>query len=159
MACPKKPFPKTSPWMRSQGLKMRWEQLLGDLKDSERPMSREINGWSLREFSPGDLHVLLLRLEKDNEHTYVLYKFFHECWSVYLESYLKDLLFNVPSSTTSVLSKTAPEGDDRRIRDVAGTPRGLRGDPSLSRSKCCRTGSYSMSNCSVWLVRCIRSST
>lgn len=62
MACPKKPFPKTSPWMRSHGRKMRWEQLLEDLRDSERPMSLVIKGDSLGEFGPGDLHILLLRL-------------------------------------------------------------------------------------------------
>lgn len=63
MACPKKPFPKISPWMRSHGLKMRCEQLLEDLRDSERPMSRVIKTVSLGEFGPGDLHMLLLRLE------------------------------------------------------------------------------------------------
>lgn len=64
MACPKKPFPKISPWMRSHGLKMRWEQLLEDLKDSERPMSLVMNGCSLGEFGTGDLQMLLLRLKK-----------------------------------------------------------------------------------------------
>jgi len=64
IACPKKPFPKISPWMRSCGRKMRWEQLLEDLKDSERPMSRVMKGISLGEFGPGDWHVLLLRLEE-----------------------------------------------------------------------------------------------
>lgn len=64
-------------------------------------------------------------------------------------TYLKDLLFSVPSSTTSVLSRTASEGDDRRMRDVAGTPSRVLGDPSLRRSKRCLTGSYSMSSCSV----------
>lgn len=43
---------------------MRWEQLLEDLKDSDRPMSREMKYVSLGEFGPGDLHMLLLRLEQ-----------------------------------------------------------------------------------------------
>ena len=73
--------------------------------------------------------------------------------------YLKVLLFRVPSSTTSVLSRTASDGEDSRIREVAGTPSWFLGDPSLSRSKCCLTGSYSISSCSVWLVRWISSST
>lgn len=39
-----------------------------DLKDSERPMSRVINGWSLGEVGPGDLHILLLRLKHNIAH-------------------------------------------------------------------------------------------
>lgn len=72
---------------------------------------------------------------------------------------LKDSLFREPLSTTSVLSRTASDGEDRRMREVAGTPSLPLGDPSLRRSNLCRTGSYSMSSCSVWLVRWIRSST
>lgn len=64
MACPKKPFPRISPWMRSHGRKMRWEQLLDDRRDSERPMSRVIKGDSFGELGPGDLQMLLLRLDK-----------------------------------------------------------------------------------------------
>lgn len=41
---------------------MRWEQLLDDRRDSERPMSLVMNGDSLGELGPGDLQMLLLRL-------------------------------------------------------------------------------------------------
>lgn len=68
-------------------------------------------------------------------------------WLVKL--YLRDLLFRVPSSTTSVLSRTLLEGEDRRMREVAGTPKRFCEDPSLSLSNRCLTGSYSMSRCSV----------
>lgn len=64
-------------------------------------------------------------------------------------TYLKDLLFSVPSSTTSVLSSTVSDGEDMRMREVAGTPSRFPGDSSLSRSKRCLTGSYSIRRCSV----------
>lgn len=67
MACPKKPFPRISPWMRSQGRKMRWEQLLDDRSDSERPMSLVMKAGSFGEFGPGDLQMLLLRLDREDE--------------------------------------------------------------------------------------------
>lgn len=67
MACPKKPFPRISPWMRSHGRKMRWEQLLDDRRDSERPMSRVIKRDSFGELGPGDLQMLLLRLDRGDE--------------------------------------------------------------------------------------------
>lgn len=66
---------------------------------------------------------------------------------------LKDLLFSVLSSATSVLSRTASDGVDRRMREVAGTPREVLGEPSLRPSKHCLTGSYSISSCRVWLVQ------
>ena len=115
MACPKKPLPKISPWMRSHGRKMRWEQLLYDLKDSERLMSRAMNDISLGEFGPGDLHMLLLLLEKRksaySKCTLTALFFITDAYYVncmflapYLGlTYLRDLLFSVPSSTTSVL--------------------------------------------------------
>ncbi len=37
MACPKKPFPRISPWMRSQGRKIRWEQLEGRTEGFRAP--------------------------------------------------------------------------------------------------------------------------
>lgn len=43
---------------------MRWEQLLDDRSDSERPMSLVIKGGSFGEFGPGDLQMLLLRLDR-----------------------------------------------------------------------------------------------
>lgn len=63
MACPKKPFPSISPWMRSQGRKIRWDQLEGERRDSERPISRVRTGGSLGDEETGDLQVLLLRLQ------------------------------------------------------------------------------------------------
>lgn len=64
MACPKKPFPRTSPWIRSQGRKICCEQLLEQRRDSERLMSRLSRSGSLGELGPGDLEMLLLRLQK-----------------------------------------------------------------------------------------------
>lgn len=125
-------------------------------------MSRVIKGVSLGEFGPGDLQMLLLRLEYKQCGGLRITKMMWTGRSLVHSSpvcvcvcvlaaltYLKDLLFSVPSSTTSVLSRTASEGDDRRMRDVAGTPSRVLGDPSLRRSKRCLTGSYSMSSCSV----------
>lgn len=66
MACPKKPLPRTSPWMRSHGRKKRWEQLLEERRDSERPMFLVLKGDSLGEVGPGDLQMLLLRLEGED---------------------------------------------------------------------------------------------
>lgn len=64
MACPKKPFPRTSPWIRSQGRKICCEQLLEQRRDSERLMSRLSRSGSLGELGPGDLEMLLLRLRR-----------------------------------------------------------------------------------------------
>lgn len=62
MACPKKPFPRTSPWIRSHGRKICCEQLLEHRRDSERLMSRLSRRGSFGELGPGDLEMLLLRL-------------------------------------------------------------------------------------------------
>lgn len=68
IACPKNPFPNTSPWIRSQGRKICWEQLEEERRDSERLMSRLRRSGSFGELGPGDLEMLLLRLEsKRNE--------------------------------------------------------------------------------------------
>lgn len=68
IACPKNPFPSTSPWIRSQGRKICWEQLEEERRDSERLMSRLRRSGSFGELGPGDLEMLLLRLEsKRNE--------------------------------------------------------------------------------------------
>lgn len=53
--------------MRSHGRKMRCEQLLDDRRDSERLMSLVIKGSSLGELGPGDLQMLLLRLDREDE--------------------------------------------------------------------------------------------
>lgn len=63
MACPKKPFPRISPWMRSQGRKIRCEQLEGERRDSERPISRVRTRGSFGDTESGDLQLLLLRLQ------------------------------------------------------------------------------------------------
>lgn len=64
-ACPKKPFPRTSPWMRSEGLKMRWVRSPESRRrDSERTMSLL---WDISDRAPGDnghLSILQLRLMK-----------------------------------------------------------------------------------------------
>lgn len=64
-ACPKKPFPMTSPWMRSEGLKMRWVRSPESTRrDSERTMSLF---WDSSDSAPADnghLSMLLLRLKK-----------------------------------------------------------------------------------------------
>lgn len=69
MACPKHPFPRTSPWMRSDGRKMRWVRLETTLSDSDRLISFlcEVGDAALLE--PGDLSMLQLRLRerKDKE--------------------------------------------------------------------------------------------
>lgn len=80
-------------------------------------------------------------------------------WLRFAVTHLKDLRFSELSSTEPVLSRTAWEGEDRRMREVAGAPRWVLGEPSLSLSKRCLTGSYSISRCRVWLVQWIRSST
>lgn len=64
-------------------------------------------------------------------------------------THLKDLRFSELSSTDSVLSRTALEGEDRRMREVAGAPKWVLGEPSLSLSKRCLTGSYSIRSCRV----------
>lgn len=71
-----------------------------------------------------------------------------ECFCVAV-THLKDLRFSVLSSAESVLSSTASEGEDRRMREVAGAPRWVLGEPSLSLSKRCLTGSYSIRSCRV----------
>lgn len=67
-ACPKKPFPRTSPWMRSEGLKMRWVRSPESTRrDSERTMSLF---WDKSDSAPGDkghLSILQLRLTKKKE--------------------------------------------------------------------------------------------
>lgn len=126
-------------------------------------MSREVSGISLElELGPGDLQMLLLRLERGKDS--------HEpegagrrrrgaegrrrsCQN------LKDLLFRVLSSAASLRSRTASDGEDRRMREVAGAPSGVLGEPSRRPSRHCLTGSYSTSSCRVWLVQWIRSST
>lgn len=124
-------------------------------------MSREINGISLElEFGQGDLQMLLLRLERGKQ-----------CQRLEGRGrdaggdkgaaplYLKDLLLRVLSSATSVRSRTASDGEERRMREVAGSPSGVLGELSRRPSIHCLTGSYSMSSCRVWLVQWIRSST
>lgn len=67
-ACPKKPFPRTSPCMRSEGLKMRWARSPESARsDSDRTMSLF---WDISESAPGDrghLSMLQLRLTKTTE--------------------------------------------------------------------------------------------
>lgn len=54
--------------MRSHGRKICWEQLEEERRDSERLMSRLRRRGSFGELGPGDLEMLLLRLEsKGNE--------------------------------------------------------------------------------------------
>lgn len=64
-ACPKQPLPSTSPWMRSEGLKMRWVRSTGSTRrDSERTMSLF---WDKSDSAPGDkghLSILQLRLRE-----------------------------------------------------------------------------------------------
>lgn len=67
IACPKNPFPRTSPWIRSQGRKICWEQLEEERRDSERLMSRLRRRGSFGELGPGDLEMLLLRLENKDD--------------------------------------------------------------------------------------------
>lgn len=58
MACPKQPFPSTSPWMRSDGRKMRCVRLDTTRSDSDRLMSFL---WEMGEaalLEPGDLSML-----------------------------------------------------------------------------------------------------
>lgn len=74
MACPKKPFPRTSPWIRSQGRKICCEQLLEQRRDSERLISRLRSRGSLGELGPGDLEMLLLRLRVRREQERYLYR-------------------------------------------------------------------------------------
>lgn len=67
-ACPKQPFPSTSPWIRSEGLKMRCIRSPGSTRrDSERTMSLF---WDKRVSDPGDrghLSILQLRLRKNRK--------------------------------------------------------------------------------------------
>lgn len=74
MACPKKPFPRTSPWIRSHGRKICCELLLEQRRDSERLMSRLKSRGSFGELGPGDLEMLLLRLKmkKDEDRARVV---------------------------------------------------------------------------------------
>lgn len=71
-----------------------------------------------------------------------------ECFGLAV-THLKDLRFSEPSSPELVLSRTVSEGEDRRMREEAGAPRWVLGEPSLSLSKRCLTGSYSISRCRV----------
>lgn len=169
MACPKKPFPRISPWMRSQGRKIRCDQLEGERRDSERPISRVRTRGSLGDAETGDLQVLLLRLQHTSTNLQLL-KQLHYNLSLqkipinklsWLDDirYLRDLLFNVPLSTESLRSISASPGEDSRMREAAGTPSWLREEPRRSRSRRCLTGSYSIKSCRVWVVRWMRSST
>lgn len=67
-ACPKKPFPRTSPCMRSEGLKMRWVRSPESTRrDSDRTMSLF---WDISDSAPGDsghLSMLQLRLENTGD--------------------------------------------------------------------------------------------
>lgn len=61
MAWPKQPLPSTSPWIRSEGRKMRWARET-TRSDSERPMSLRWEAGEPTELEPGDLSVLQLLL-------------------------------------------------------------------------------------------------
>lgn len=63
MACPKQPLPSTSPWMRSEGRKMRWGRET-TRSDSERPMSFLCEAGDPKEVEQGDLSMLQLRLSR-----------------------------------------------------------------------------------------------
>lgn len=58
MACPKQPFPRTSPWIRSEALNILCVRLVTTRSDSERPMSffRDSGDGVLLEH--GDLSIL-----------------------------------------------------------------------------------------------------
>lgn len=57
MAWPKQPLPNTSPWMRSDGRKMRCGRQT-TRRDSERPRSLRWEAGEPSEPAPGDLSVL-----------------------------------------------------------------------------------------------------
>lgn len=60
-ACPKHPLPSTSPWMRSEGLKMRWVRSPGSTRrDSERTMS--LFGEKIGSVPGGIGHLSMLQL-------------------------------------------------------------------------------------------------
>ena len=61
MAWPKQPLPSTSPWMRSDGRKMRCG-LQTTRRDSERPRSLRWEAGEPSEPAPGDLSMLQLLL-------------------------------------------------------------------------------------------------
>lgn len=58
MACPKQPFPSTSPWMRSDGRKMRCVRFETTRSDSERLMSFLCEMGDAALLEPGDLSML-----------------------------------------------------------------------------------------------------
>lgn len=61
MAWPKQPLPNTSPWMRSDGRKMRCGRQT-TRRDSERPRSLRWEAGEPSELAPGDLSMLQLLL-------------------------------------------------------------------------------------------------
>lgn len=61
MAWPKQPLPNTSPWMRSEGRKMRCGRQT-TRRDSERPRSLRWEAGEPSEPAPGDLSMLQLLL-------------------------------------------------------------------------------------------------
>lgn len=61
IACPKQPFPSTSPWIRSEGRKMRWVRETMR-SDSERLISLRWEAGEPMELEHGDLSVLQLLL-------------------------------------------------------------------------------------------------
>ena len=61
MAWPKQPLPNTSPWMRSEGRKMRCGRQT-TRRDSERPRSLRWEAGEPSELAPGDLSMLQLLL-------------------------------------------------------------------------------------------------
>lgn len=64
-ACPKQPLPRTSPWMRSEGLKMRCVRSPGSTRrDSERTMSLFCETSDNALGDSGHLSMLQLRLRK-----------------------------------------------------------------------------------------------
>lgn len=80
-ACPKKPFPRTSPCMRSEGLKMRWVRSPESTRrDSDRTMSLF---WDISDSAPGDSgHLSMLQLRLENTGKLVKYN----CWCFRRES-------------------------------------------------------------------------
>lgn len=64
MAWPKQPLPSTSPWMRSEGLKMRCGRQT-TRSDSERPRSLRWEAGEAGELAPGDVSMLQRLLRRD----------------------------------------------------------------------------------------------
>lgn len=67
MAWPKQPLPNTSPWMRSEGRKMRCGRQT-TRRDSERPRSLRWEAGEPSEPAPGDLSMLQLLLGRHTQH-------------------------------------------------------------------------------------------